>query len=178
MLDTNEYPILIAVTGPESTGKSRIVRELSQHYNCPAIPEYAREYLAELDRPYNYDDVLQIARGQQQLMEEIINHQQSDLIIFDTELTVTRIWCEFKYERCHPWIIDQQQIQNIDHYLLMNIDLPWQPDPLREHPDKRNELFEYYKNALEKQKWSFDIVSGTGDVRFENAVKIIDQRFK
>lgn len=57
----------IVIVGPESTGKSTLSQELSQHYanHYPTawVPEYAREFLDELDRPYTYEDLLTIAKG-------------------------------------------------------------------------------------------------------------------
>ncbi|MBN1337957.1 MAG: ATP-binding protein, partial [Bacteroidales bacterium] len=35
----------IAVTGPESTGKSDISAKLARHFNTVWVPEYARNYL-------------------------------------------------------------------------------------------------------------------------------------
>ena len=40
--------IKICLFGPESSGKSTLSRKLSQHYNAPLVPEYAREYLQDL----------------------------------------------------------------------------------------------------------------------------------
>ena len=56
-------PKKIVVTGPESTGKSTLCEQLAKKYNTTWVPEYAREYLLKLGRPYTYDDLLIIARG-------------------------------------------------------------------------------------------------------------------
>ena len=40
----------IAITGPESTGKSELARQLASHYNTVWVPEYAREYIDLSDR--------------------------------------------------------------------------------------------------------------------------------
>ena len=42
----------IALTGPESTGKSTLCRQLAAHYHAPCVPEYARAYLAGRRPPY------------------------------------------------------------------------------------------------------------------------------
>ena len=41
----------IAITGPESTGKSMLAEELAAHYETVWVPEYAREYLEILGKP-------------------------------------------------------------------------------------------------------------------------------
>ena len=68
--------------------------------------------------------------------------------------------------------------RNIDLYLLPDIDLPWQPDPLREHPDKRKELFNLYLDELKKRNLPFEIVNGFGQQRLANAVNAYEKRFK
>ena len=57
-------PKKIVVIGPESTGKSTLCEQLAAHFKTEWVPEFAREYLLELGRPYNYDDLLIIAKGQ------------------------------------------------------------------------------------------------------------------
>lgn len=167
----------IAITGPESTGKSKLAQELANHFKSRWVPEFARQYIDELGRPYSYDDVLIIAK--EQFSQNQIKQSDSGPYLFcDTELIVTKIWCEFKYDKCHPWIIENIKNQHFDLYLLTDIDLPWQPDEQREHPLKRNELFELYKNELVKLDYPFRIISGTGDERHRNAVVAVQSTFE
>ena len=42
--------IRIAITGPESTGKSMLTAQLAKHYKAVMVAEYAREYLEKLGR--------------------------------------------------------------------------------------------------------------------------------
>ncbi|MCD4695494.1 MAG: ATP-binding protein [Bacteroidales bacterium] len=166
----------IAITGPESTGKSQLAKELAAHYQTIWLPEYARKYIEKLERPYNYDDILVIAREQKK-REEALLMSSNDYLFCDTELIVTKIWCEFKYQKCHPWIIDNIPRQNYDLYLLTDIDLPWQPDPQREHPLKRIELFNLYMLELKSRNLPFGIISGVGDQRLSNALAFIKNYF-
>ena len=59
---TNEMIRRIAITGPESTGKSMLAQQLADHYHTLWVPEFARDYLTSLNRPYEEDDILYIAR--------------------------------------------------------------------------------------------------------------------
>lgn len=168
--------IRIAVTGPESTGKSTLAAALAKQFDTVWVPEYARTYIETLNRDYNYKDILQIAKGQ--LLAEDTVSQSQKLVFADTELLVTKIWCEVKYNRCHSWILDEIGKRKYDLVLLCNIDLPWQSDPQREHPDKREMLMDlyrcqsllYYSNVIE--------VSGMGENRIENAIEIVKQFLK
>ncbi|MCB0806076.1 MAG: ATP-binding protein [Bacteroidales bacterium] len=163
----------IAITGPESTGKSQMARQLASHFNTVWVPEYAREYLENLGRPYRYEDILIIGRQQYQLQKEKLK-EASEFIFYDTDFTVLKIWCEFKYGKCHEWIKTQFEKQPIDHYLLMNFDLPWEPDPQREHPAKRLELFDLYVNELRNKRSDFTLISGLGDQRLKHAIEAVE----
>ncbi len=166
----------VAITGPESTGKSVLSKQLADFYHTTWVQEYSRDYLDNLKRPYEEKDILLIARGQ--LKEEKKLFQQSKKFIFcDTEAIVTKIWSEVKYGRCHPWIEEQISRNPYDLYLLCNIDLPWEYDPLREHPDKREFLFNLYLKELSKRNLPYKIISGTGTLRLDNAIKAIEQAF-
>jgi NadR type nicotinamide-nucleotide adenylyltransferase len=166
----------IAITGPESTGKSMLAEQLATHYHTAWVPEYAREYLERLGKPYVEEDILAIARGQ--VREEDIAMEKADGFLFcDTELIVTKIWSDVKYSRCDPWIPEAIGRRQYDLFLLCDIDLPWQYDPLREHPDQRQYLFDLYFNELTVRKFPFRVVRGTGRARLQNAVSAIEDFF-
>ena len=164
--------IRIAVTGPESTGKSSIVKQLSKHYGGSIVPEYAREHLSRLKRPYTALDVETIARKQIELNDALPSN--SKIIFYDTDILVCRIWMEVVFGACPDWLIEESRNQRYSHTLLMNIDLPWEPDPLREHPHLREEIFTRYRTALLEDQRPFTIISGMNKNRFENAKIAID----
>lgn len=165
--------IRISITGPESTGKSWLAQQLADHYQVHWVPEYARNYLEKISRPYTYEDILIIA--QNQFGEENAIGEIADLLFCDTDFCVTTIWCEVKYGKCHPWITEKLNRNLYGLYLLCDIDLPWQYDPLREHPEMRAELFSMYRNKLEQKDFNYRIVSGTGEKRLQNAIRFVDE---
>ena len=57
----------IIITGPESSGKSTISKELSNYFNFPLIEEYARTYLKKIERGYEIHDLVKIAKTQYKL---------------------------------------------------------------------------------------------------------------
>ena len=167
----------IAITGPESTGKSNLAKSLALYFNARMVPEFAREFLNLLDRDYIKEDLLTIAKGQFE-REEKIARQTNEFLFVDTDFLVMKIWSLHKYGKCDPWILDKFKNHQYDLYLLCDIDIPWQPDPQREHPDKRQYLFDWYLNELSKTSLNFEIVTGLGDERIENAIRFIDKTFK
>ncbi|MCD6179950.1 MAG: ATP-binding protein [Bacteroidales bacterium] len=167
----------IAILGPESTGKSQLTEELAAFYNTIYAPEFARNYIAGLGRPYNKNDLLYIAKKQVESIK-LTSVKANDYLFSDTELIVIKIWSKFKYKTVHPWIENEIKKQNFDLYLLTDIDLEWEFDPLREHPNQRESLLKLYEKELLKQKLPFVKISGQGKMRTLNAIKAIDDFFK
>jgi len=165
--------IKIAITGPESTGKSQLSEELARKYQTLYVPEYAREYLKKLNRKYTHDDVELIARGQMALEQEKTK-QAKKLLFLDTELIVIKIWMEFKYGSCPQFIINYINNNKNDMYFLMDIDLPWQPDPQREHPGLRKYFFHKFEDELKLIGANYRIIGGIGKTRFSNAVNYVN----
>lgn len=162
----------IVIIGPESTGKTTLARQLSEHIGCPMVEEYARAYIDGLNRPYQKEDLLEIARGQLKL-EDQFNNSNARYLFCDTDLRVIKIWSNLKYHDVHPWILYQIRQRQYHKYLLMDIDLPWHPDPQREHPHSRQRLFDIYREELESSVVPFTIISGTGHQRLQNALKVL-----
>lgn len=163
----------IAITGPESTGKSSLAEALASHYNTLWVPEFAREYLAEIDRDYNPEDIIAIAKGQYN--SEIQTAKNAHKIIFcDTEFIVLKIWLKYRFDITSEWIEDKVKNHRYDLYLLMDIDIEWVFDPLREHPEKREYFFDLFKSELQKNQLNYRIISGTGIQRNQNAINAID----
>ena len=165
--------IKIAITGPESTGKSRLATELAEYYHTVYVPEFARGYIDRLDRPYNQEDILEIAKGQ--INDEKKWLKKADRLFFcDTELIVTKIWSEVKYGNCDPWILQKIIENKYDLFLLCNIDLPWEADPQREHPHMREKLFSLYHDELTRRGFPFKVVSGLEQQRLMNAIGFVE----
>ncbi len=167
----------VAITGPESTGKTKLALWLAAEYQTLWVPEYAREYLEKNGQDYKLEDVEAIARGQ--LARENAAAKSVRKVLFcDTDLLVTKIWCEVVFGVCPEWIKQQFHTHQYDLYLLCYPDIPWEPDPLRENPDNLKELFELYRKTLKENNLPFQVVKELGDVRFENARTFVDEMLK
>lgn len=165
----------VVVIGPESTGKSTLSQALAENFVAPWVPEYARVYIEKLDRPYGYDDLLAIAKGQIE-WEDIKAKNADKLLICDTDLHVIKVWSEHRFGKVHKWVLEQIEKRKYDIYLLLDIDIPWQEDPQREHPDPemRKYFFEWYQHLIVEKGVPFEIISGLESERFQNAVKAIE----
>jgi len=160
--------IRIAVTGPESTGKSTLTKSLASFYKCPFVPEYAREYLQNLHRPYVYEDVEMIALHQMKIEDEIIK-TNADLLVSDTELIVIKIWMQHRFDHLPEWLENQIQERKYDLYLLCKTDIEWTYDPLREHPQLRDYFYQKYRSELDQYGFNYIEVEGNYEDRFQMA---------
>ena len=178
----------IVVLGPESTGKSTLCAALASHYQTIWTPEYARQFLSEHGTKYTYDDLLTIAKGQinneeksidllEQKIQDNKGEATTNKLIVDTDMYVMKVWCEYVFNNCHHYILEQINQRNYDLYLLCDIDLPWAADEMREYPDAgpRLELFTIYKELLINQNTPWGIVSGSDVQRTTNAIQLIEQ---
>jgi len=170
----NESMKRILITGPESTGKSELTLALSNHYSGLTVPEYARDYISKLGRPYEYKDVEQIALKQ---VEEYETSRHPHWIFFDTWLIITKVWFEMVYERVPDWMEEQIRSAVFDLVLLCDTDIPWTADPVRENGGrKREKLLNSYKKELDKFDLDWELVTGTGDERFRCARLLIEKK--
>ncbi|HRN54993.1 MAG TPA: AAA family ATPase [Agriterribacter sp.] len=180
----------IVVIGPESTGKSTLCGQLADHYKTLWCREYAREYLLEHGMDYTYDNLLEIAKGQVALEDKTTadlaekyrrsSGKHMPLLFIDTDMYVMKVWCEFVFDQCHQWIIDQIVTRRYDLYLLCNTDLPWIKDELREYPDAgtREKLYHMYKDIMINQRTPWVGISGNYDQRFEKAKEAVEYYLK
>jgi NadR type nicotinamide-nucleotide adenylyltransferase len=183
-LNTSSPIKKIVIIGPESTGKSTLSRQLATHYKTLWTAEFAREYLLKNGSAYTYDDLLVIAKGQIQLEEAgLLNvaalSPNNPFLFIDTDMYVMKVWCEFVFNKCHQWILDQIAQRKYDLYLLCNTDIPWVKDALREYPDHetRQVLFNMYKDLLVNQQVPWRLISGNQEMRLYNAIGFINEQF-
>ncbi|MTI23299.1 ATPase [Fulvivirga sp. RKSG066] len=164
----------VVVIGPESTGKSTLSAFLAEHYKTEWVPEYARLFIANLDRPYTASDLVTIAQGQLKLEDEIAN-RVDHLLICDTDLLVIKIWAEHKYNSCQPVILQMIEERTYDLYLLTNIDMPWEEDPQRENPHLREHFMNIFEEEIKKTNVPYVKVSGNFNERQQTAIEAIDR---
>ncbi|MEL6133610.1 MAG: ATP-binding protein [Bacteroidota bacterium] len=164
----------IAIVGPESTGKTTLAMDLAHALHTQWVPEYARTYLEQLERPYERKDLVDIAKGQLRAESKALSQAQQWLIC-DTNLLVVQIWEEYKYGALSPSIEALINLSDYQLHFLTSTDLPWAPDPQRENPDlnERKELFDLYEAALIKAKVPYVILSGTREKRLQQALQAI-----
>ncbi|SNR43680.1 MULTISPECIES: AAA family ATPase [Hymenobacter] len=167
----------VALTGPESTGKTTLSRLLAEHYHTVWAPEYAREYLEARGPRYVLADLEEIARGQLQAeaaAEQAARRLGRPVVFCDTDLLVIKVWAEHAFGYCPNWILRHIEHHHYHLVLLLNVDLPWEPDPLREHPQHRQYFYHLYQQELRNQVANFAEISGTPGQRLDAACFHVD----
>lgn len=162
----------IAITGPESTGKSTLARQLSDLLEAACCPEYAREFLEAREGRYQRADLLEIAREQLK-REQTLRASNPRYLIADTEMTVIKVWSEVVYGSIDAELQALFEGQHYDLYLLTHWDIPWEPDPLRENPRDRERLYARYVHVLEEANRAYVVLSGSEGDRLVQAIRAI-----
>ncbi|MEI6410563.1 MAG: ATP-binding protein [Bacteroidota bacterium] len=170
----------IVLTGPESSGKTTLAQALAEVLQTVWTPEFARFYVAALNRPYQYEDLAIIARGQF-AWENWYAQRAEKFLICDTDWTVINVWEQFGFpERFsadktaqlqHLFKVSDPHIKT--YYFLCAPDFAWAPDPLREHPHAREALFNLYQNLLDRIQADYCILQGPLSQRLEKTLQII-----
>ncbi|MFC4211925.1 AAA family ATPase [Pedobacter lithocola] len=164
----------IAVVGPESTGKSTISQFLAKHYKVAWVPEYARYYCENLTAPYTLQDEVNMFYGQIALEDAVLTTTENEFIICDTTFVTVKIWSDEMLGETPQIVLDALPKRPYDLYLLMDIDLPWQDDPLRDFPNQREYFMEVWHKELKALNANYKVISGIGEIRINNAVATID----
>lgn len=168
------YVKKLVIYGPESTGKTTLAQKLAAALQTQWVPEYARDMLDKKGTPVELTDIDDIARGQMRLEDETLR-QAHKIMICDSDLITTAIYSQHFFNTCPQWIIDEGNRRTYDLYLLMNIDVPWVPDPQRDTGHRRQEFFQIFKNHLDIRQRPYVIVSGNYEERFQQALTIAQQ---
>ncbi len=164
--------VKVCVFGPESTGKSTLVKNLAEHFNAPMVSEYAELLIREQDGDISYPDMRKIAEGQLKLVAQALE-SEPQLLICDTDLITTTIWSHKLFGKCDPWIEDEVKKQSYDLYLLLDVDVTWVDDTHRYLPEDRKDFFNVCQKRLEEYGCAYKIISGSFAERQEKAVSAI-----
>lgn len=173
-----QHNFKIVLTGPESSGKTRLAGALAESLGTIWSPEFARFYLASLGRPYTREDLQTIGRGQR-AWEQWHSEQAGTAWICDTDWTVLQVWEHYRFGPSETWHWQKGYGAPLpaDLYLLCAPDFPPEPDPLRENPGERDHLFEWYWQLLHSKGLNYLVLRGEHERRLETALAEIRKLF-
>lgn len=163
----------VVVTGSESTGKTELAHRLGQHYHAPVAEEFVRTFTASKRGTPDFNDHGAIARGQVASEDGAIA-RATDLVVLDTDLVSTVVYCNHYFGRCPRWIEDEARARAADLYLLCATDVPWVPDGIRDRGERRNEMHALFAAQLQAFAVRWVDIGGSRDARFAAARQAID----
>lgn len=163
----------ICITGPESSGKTTLAKELAAQLNGVVVPVYSRVFLEQQGPYYTFEHLELMARGQADIENRALRNGPFPVIL-DTSLEVHNIWSNVKFGKVSPWIEKQWHKRPIDGYILCRPDLNWEEDPLRENPFDRDSLFDQYNSHLSRHNKRFAVAEGHGPDRLAMALQAVN----
>ena len=162
--------VRVCVVGAESTGKSTLVRALSNRHDTRGVGEYGREYtVAKKDAGTNEHwttaDFVTIAREQQRLEDELAIGA-GPLFFCDTDAMTTGLWHERYQGQADPEVDAIGRSRIYDLFVLCDIDIPWERDEIRLGADTRTAMHRRFVDVLmndRSEPWL--VVSGSVEDR-------------
>lgn len=148
---------------------------LAKELNTICVPEYARYYCANLNRQYTLQDEVNMFYGQLALEEALIPLANNKVMICDITIMTIKIWCDHLFGNTPAEVKEEIKNRHYDLYLLMDIDLPWEDDPLRDFPDQREHFLGIWKEELHTIGANYQIISGLGEDRLKNGLQAVSE---
>jgi NadR type nicotinamide-nucleotide adenylyltransferase len=164
----------VVLTGSESTGKTTLAKRLAAHFQAELVPEFVRGYAESKGGLIEFSDHGPIARGQMALEDEHIARAPR-LIIQDTDLLSTVVYCTHYFGRCPAWIEDAAASRRPDVYLLCEIDLEWVADGVRDRGHLRGEMQQLFREAVRASRVPTTVIIGDSEERFARAVASVSE---
>lgn len=172
-------PMLIAIVGAESTGKTSLARALAKEFHSPWVPEYLRRFCDERGRtPHAHEQalILETQRIEEDVARLNAIAAAAPLVICDTAPLMTAVYSEFIFGdmTLYPRAIECHR--RYAYTLLLSNDLAWIEDGFqRDGPHVRARVFELIEANLESAGLSYSIIDGDGHTRTLNAMHVIDK---
>ncbi|TCC94595.1 ATPase [Pedobacter frigiditerrae] len=165
----------ICLYGPESTGKSTMAEKMAKLYNTEFVPEVARELIVNND--LTEDDFLRIAVAQTQRVIEKTK-TANKLLFCDTDVITTQIYAKHYLGYQLSELLEFEKLISYDQYFLLNTDVAWVADNLRDLGDRREEMYTLFEQELLKRNINYISIEGNYEQRESIIKSFIDELIK
>lgn len=163
----------VVLTGSESTGKTTLAGRLAEQFNAELVPEFVRGYAEAKGGIIGFEDHGPIARGQMALEDEH-NARGASLVVQDTDLLSTVVYCEHYFGKCPDWIHEAAVARRPDLYLLCEIDVDWIHDGVRDRGHMREAMQQLFRDAVLQSGVPTAAITGDWAERLQRAIDAID----
>lgn len=164
----------ICFYGPESTGKSTLTEKMALEYETEFVPEVARELITSND--ISVEDIIKIGKVQTQRV--IDKTRIANKVLFcDTDVITTQIYSQHYLQHIPEILFELEAQIKYDLYFLLDIDVAWVEDDLRDMGDRRKEMYAIFKNELDKRSIPYIEIKGNYEERELMVKRIIEKMF-
>lgn len=171
-------PLLLAIVGAESTGKTSLAAALAAHLaqqhgvRSTWVPETLREWCEAFGRTPLAHEQAAILRRQHERIAQAA--EQHEMVVCDTTGLMTAVYSRQVFgDRS----LDERAVQlhrRMDLTLLMALDLPWVADGLqRDGPQVREPVDAKLRELLLRHRLPWALVSGQGEARLASALAAV-----
>jgi NadR type nicotinamide-nucleotide adenylyltransferase len=167
----------IVIIGSENSGKTSLCESLAARLNIDFNPEYAREYSLLNENELTYEDVMPIAKGQNESELEFINESANSTLIFDTNLLSTIIYSKMYYSKVPDKLLEMYEPDRYDYYLLFSPVDEWQDDGVRMQLKSTVEMHKLFESELKRFGINYLEISGDMNSRIKLTCDFIDKLF-
>lgn len=161
----------ICLYGAESTGKSTLTVRLAEHYRTTFVPEVAREMLVTND--FSINDIINIGLAHHSRIVQK-THEANKLLFCDTDAITTQIYSHHYLGAVPDELHALERETEYALYFLLDIDVPWVADGLRDLGHRRREMMDKFRDALLARGIPFVTISGDYSTRFAAMVTVVD----
>lgn len=174
---TQQAPLVVAVLGAESTGKTTLMQDLAHALrdlgHCVAlVPEVLREFCEVHGRTPFVNEQLDLAHEQSQRIASA--RQGASIVLADTTALMIAVYSDliFQDQSLYPMALDAHRA--IDLTLLMALDIPWVADGIvRDGEHVRAPVDALIRQALGQAGIGHSVVSGQGGDRLQSALGVV-----
>lgn len=164
----------VLILGAESTGKTTLCKDLAAHFDTTWAGEYMRPYLQQkwddTQTSCEWQDLMPIAYGQ--VAHENTQTERANRYLFcDTSLFEIMVYSYWYYNTCPEPLETAALTHHYDLILLTEVDVPWEPDDLRDAPHQRHEISQTFADTLIKYNKPFRRIGGNRQQRVQQVAQ-------
>jgi nicotinamide riboside kinase len=170
---------VVALLGAESTGKSTLAAALgsalsSRGARVAVVAEVLREFCEREGRTPRADEQAAIAAAQSRRIDAAA--ADAEIVVADTTALMIAVYSDLLFGDRSLYPAAEAAQRRCDLTLLTALDLPWQADGfVRDGAHVRAPVDAKVRGALAQAGIAFEVVTGSGTARRDNALAAIDR---